>query len=117
MDAGRTRCDKNKRITLLKEIADLMMIQEGDYIKFIIKDGIVSIEKETKLYNGFDIENMEITNRLRKYEEVMEMLNHPMKPFDDEDILTPEEEFEMKQDLEEAYRQYNEDLLKRMKRK
>jgi hypothetical protein len=81
IEEWRTRFDKNRRISLMKEIADLLMMEEGDYIQFYIDNGRIYLKKETKPYDGFDIENEIIEDRIKKFAEVEEMIKNPISSY------------------------------------
>lgn len=66
---GKSKFDRNGRVSLIKDIADLMDLIEGDYIEYYIENGEVVIRKLTKLYpGGLDLEGEDIKMRLYEYE-------------------------------------------------
>jgi len=66
---GKSKMDKTKRISLIKEVADLFDMEEGDSVYFYAVDGKISINKATKKFGGFDSEGEEIEARIREKEE------------------------------------------------
>lgn len=67
---GKSKYDKNGRISMIKEIADLLDMMEGDYVNFCVENGKVVLRKVTKQYpGGFDIEEEKIQERLLDYEQ------------------------------------------------
>lgn len=69
-----TTLDKLGRITLLKEIRDIFMMEEGDTLSYYIDNGRIFIKKDTQLYGGYDFENEMIEERVKTYENTMKML-------------------------------------------
>ena len=69
---GKSKIDKTKRISLIKEIAELLGAEEGDYIEFYATRGKITIFKQTKGYDGFYFENEEIENRILQLEREIE---------------------------------------------
>ena len=67
---GKSKYDNNGRITLMKEVAELMNLVKGeDYVELHVQDGQLIIKKETKKYvGGFDFEEEEIRDNLQNYE-------------------------------------------------
>ena len=67
---GKSKYDNNGRITLMKEVAELMNLEKGeDYVELHVIEGQLVIKKETKKYvGGFDFEEEEIKNNLSNYE-------------------------------------------------
>ena len=116
-----TTLDKLGRITLLKEIRDLFMMGEGDTLSYYIDSGRIFIQKDTKVYGGYDFENELIKERVRTYEKTMKMLNG--SDFDDWDLdcdlrdgtehIGSSEETEK----EELHRQFMDDIASREKNK
>ena len=68
MYLGKTKIDKTRRISLIKEVADLFEIVEGDNVQFYAEDGKIIIKKQTIKYDGFDFEKEEIEKRIIKKE-------------------------------------------------
>ena len=66
---GKSKTDRTKRISPIKEAADLFEMEEGDYIYFHAVEGKIIINKATEKFNGFDIEGEEIERRIREKEE------------------------------------------------
>lgn len=67
---GKSKFDKNGRISMIKEAADLLDMMDGDYVNFYIEHGELVLRKLTKVYpGGFDIEGEKIQQRLLSYEE------------------------------------------------
>ena len=114
IEGWRTRFDKNRRISLMKEISTLMLMEEGDYIRFCPdQDGRIYLEKETELYGGNDFENELIRERVKKFLEVKEMMDNPL-----EKVKEPPEEH-MEEDYTEErlwYEKFEEDMRKRGKK-
>ena len=76
MQIGKsTTLDKLGRITLLKEIRDLFMMEEGDTLTYYTEDGRIYIKKNTEYYGGYDFENELIADRVRTYEKTARMMN------------------------------------------
>jgi len=76
MQIGKsTTLDKLGRITLLKEIRDLFMMEEGDTLTYYTEDGRIYIKKNTERYCGYDFENELIAERVRTYEKTARMMN------------------------------------------
>lgn len=75
---GKTRFDKIRRITPLKEISDLLLVEEGDNIFFYSDDGKIIITKETELYKGYPFEKELIEDRVQNYEEYHKMMNREL---------------------------------------
>ena len=70
---GKSKFDKNGRVSLIKEIADLFDLMEGDYISYYVENGDVVVRKVTKIYpGGFDLEGDLIRDRLETYEHTHE---------------------------------------------
>ena len=66
---GKSKFDKNGRVSLIKEIAELLDLMEGDYINYYVEGREVVIRKVTKIYpGGFDLEGELIADRLEAYE-------------------------------------------------
>ncbi|MDO5862250.1 MAG: hypothetical protein Q4Q58_05615 [Thermoplasmata archaeon] len=65
---GRTKFGLNNRISLVGDLPDLLHLEVGDYVEFIVSDGKVYIQKATHLYRGLDIEKEDIEEGLRDYE-------------------------------------------------
>jgi len=67
---GKSKFDGNRRVSIIKELADLMDLIDGDHVEYHIEDGEVIVRKLTTKYaGGFDIEGEEIKKRLSDYEE------------------------------------------------
>lgn len=67
---GKSKYDGNGRITLIREVAELMNLSKGeDYVSFYLHNGCLIVKKDTKKYGNFDFEADEISNKLRDYEE------------------------------------------------
>jgi len=76
MQIGKsTTLDKLGRITLLKEIRDLFMMDEGDTLSYYTEEGRIYIKKNTELYGGYDFENELIAERVKAYEKTTRMMN------------------------------------------
>ncbi|MCL2607564.1 MAG: hypothetical protein FWD92_03275 [Methanomassiliicoccaceae archaeon] len=81
---GKSKFDGNRRVSLIKKLADLMDLIDGDEVQYYIEDGEVIVRKKTKEYpGGFDLEGEEIKERLRDYEE--SLCGVPPEEFADED--------------------------------
>jgi hypothetical protein len=117
-----TTLDKLGRITLLKEIRDLFMMDEGDTLSYYTDDGRIYVQKDTKSYGEYDFENEMIEERVKTYEKTMRMLNG--SEFDDWEfengnsnndieLINPHEEIEK----EELRRQFMDDIALREKNK
>ncbi len=66
---GKSKFDRNGRVSLIKDIADLMDLIDGDYIEYYVENGEVIIRKLTKIYpGGLDLEGDDIRQRLSDYE-------------------------------------------------
>jgi len=101
---GKSKIDRTKRISLIKEVADLFDIEEGDYIYFHAIEGRIVINKATKKFNGFDFEGEEIENRIKEKEE--EIRDAEYDRYVNRD---PEDEHnEQRREAEEQYRLYKE---------
>ena len=81
---GKSKFDGNRRVSLIKTLADLMDLIDGDYVEYHIVDGELIVRKMTKIYaGGFDLEGEEIKQRLVDYEE--SLCGVPPEQFADED--------------------------------
>lgn len=111
--------DKLGRITLLKEIRDLFMMEEGDTLTYYSENGRIYIKKDTTLYRDkYDFEAQMIEERVRTYEATMRMLNG--SEFEDdceievnEMSVDPEEEAERM----EVYEKFKKDIAARERKK
>jgi len=65
---GKTKMNKTRQISLIKDIADIFEIEEGEYINFYAEDGNIIIRKTTVKYDGFDFEREMIEERVRDLE-------------------------------------------------
>lgn len=106
MQIGKTTTlDKLGRITLLKEIRDLFMMEEGDTLSYYTEDGRIFIKKNTELYDNYDFENELISERVKAYEKTVRMMNR--SEFDDWEFERgnePEGEYMEEDPEEEIYR-------------
>ena len=109
---GRSKLDKTNRISLIKEIADLFEAVEGDYIDFFISNGKVIITRETKDYDGFNFEAMEIERRIREREKTITI---PMSKEDEEFFKQMEEEENER--YRSAAEEFEQDMAKRKARR
>lgn len=99
---GKSKIDKTKRISLIKEVADLFDVKDGDFIYFYANDGKIIINKATKKFNGFDFEGEEIEARIREKED--EIASAEYDRFMNRDV---EREYEEERsEAEELYRMY-----------
>ena len=64
---GKTKIDKTMRISLIKEIAELLNAEAGDEIKYMLRGGEICISKVTNTYRGHDIEADLILENLYHY--------------------------------------------------
>ena len=95
---GKSKLDKTHRISLIKEVADLFEILDGEYVRFFISDGNIIVEKETKPFDGFDFEQDEIMNRIWEKERILS--GKPLPDYHDDE----REEEEARRDR--AYKDY-----------
>lgn len=65
---GKTKMNKTRQISLIKEVADLFEIEEGEYVKFYAQGGEIIIRKDVRKYDGFDFETELIKDRVVKKE-------------------------------------------------
>ena len=101
---GKSKMDRTKRVSLIKEVADLFEIEEGDYIYFHAIEGKIIINKATKKFNGFDIEGEEIERRIREKEEEIRDAEYERYV-----NRSPEDEHdEQRKEAEEQYKLYKE---------
>ena len=105
---GKSKMDKTKRISLIKEVADLFDMEEGDHIYFYAVNGKIFINKATKKFGGFDLEGEEIEARIReKEDEIMDA------DFERRDPVSDMKEYEeARKEAEEYYRLYKESKKK-----
>ena len=66
---GKSKMDKTKRISLIKEVADLFEMADGDHILFFASDGKIIITKGTE---GRGTESEAIAERIRMKEDELE---------------------------------------------
>lgn len=95
---GKSKFDKFNRISLIKEVADLFDMMDGEYVQFFISDGQIIIEKQTKPFDGYDFEKHEIIERIWEKER---LLSGKPLPDDHEDDVEEERTRE-----ERAYENY-----------
>ncbi len=65
---GRSKFGLNNRISLVEGLPNLMNLEIGDYIEFHVENGNLILRKETKKYDGFDFEGIEIQDNLKELE-------------------------------------------------
>jgi len=82
---GKTKMNKTRQISLIKDIADIFEIEEGEYINFYAEDGNIIIRKTTVKYDGFDFEREMIEERVRNLE--MDILESVRADFDELDDM------------------------------
>lgn len=122
---GKSKIDKTKRISLIKEIADLLDAEEGDYIEFYATKGKIMIAKQTKSYNGFNFESEEIERRIYQFEKEVERKEQERLieelHSDPSYIKNQEEQRALNEELnrayEEGYEEYMKDINQRKKKK
>jgi hypothetical protein len=108
---GKSKMDKTKRISLIKEAADLFDIEEGDHIYFHAINGKIVITKATKKFNSFDIEGEIIEERIRRKE--AELTDAEIDRYLNKD---PSDEYDkLRKEAEELYKMYAENKNKRLK--
>ncbi|AGI47149.1 hypothetical protein TALC_00134 [Thermoplasmatales archaeon BRNA1] len=99
---GRSKYDNNGRITILREIAELMNLEKGeDYVSFFLHEGRLIVKKDTKKYGTFDFEGDEIADRLRDYEENL-AVNFPVVDDPEEAERIAREQYERDKKLRES---------------
>jgi hypothetical protein len=64
---GKTKIDKTMRISLIKEIADLLNAEPGDEIQYTLIKGEICISKVTNTYRGYNIEEDLILENIFNY--------------------------------------------------
>jgi len=82
---GKTKMNKTRQISLIKDIADIFEIEEGEYINFYAEDGNIIIRKTTVKYDGFDFEREMIEEKVRNLE--MDILESVRADFDELDDM------------------------------
>ena len=106
---GKSKMDKTKRISLIKEVADLFDMEDGDHIYFHAINGKIIITKATKKFNGFDIEGEIIEQRIREKE--MEVADAEIERYQNRD---PSDEYDrLRKEAEELYKMYTENKGKK----
>ena len=66
---GKTKIDGTRRISFIKELADLLELEAGDELQYHVENGKIVVYKDTKIYyGGFEFESKEIEQRLKQYE-------------------------------------------------
>ena len=65
---GKSKIDTTMRISIIKEVAELLEAQKGDFIEFHISGGKVIITRDTPLFDGHDFEGERLANKIMERE-------------------------------------------------